>query len=90
MKRYYEYILRRIQNGLEPLNNITADFTGDEASKLYQMMSKSVGAVSTEDAMREYIKVINEESQKLSKDDVVSMSADDLQAYLDRIRKNKQ
>lgn len=90
MKRYYEYILRRIQSGLEPLNNITADFTSDEASKLYQMMSKSVGVVSTEAAMREYIKVINEESQKLSKDDVVSMSADDLQAYLDRIRKNKQ
>lgn len=90
MKRYYEYILRRIQSGLEPLNNITADFTSDEASKLYQMMSKSVGVVSTESAMREYIKVINEESQKLSSDDVVSMSADDLKAYLDRIRKNKQ
>lgn len=90
MKRYYEYILGRIQSGLEPLNNITADFTSDEASKLYQMMSKSVGAVSTESAMREYIKVINEESQKLSKDDVASMSADDLKAYLDRIRKNKQ
>lgn len=90
MKRYYEYILRRIQSGLEPLNNITADFTSDEASKLYQMMSKSVGAVSTESAMREYIKVINEESQKLSSDDVASMSADDLKAYLDRIRKNKQ
>lgn len=90
IKRYFEYILRRIQNGLDPLNNITADFTSDEASKLYQMMSKSVGTVSTENAMREYIKVINEESQKLSKEDVATMSNDDLKAYLDKIRKNKQ
>lgn len=90
MKRYYEYVLNRIQNGLEPLNNITADFTQDEASKLYQMMSQSVKAASTETAMREYINVINEESRKLTKDDVASMSAEELSAYLDRIRKNKQ
>lgn len=90
MKRYYEYILRRIQQGLEPLNNITADFSQDEASKLYQMMSQTIKNASTESAMREYIKVINEESQKLTKDDVASMSADELNAYLDRIRKNKQ
>lgn len=90
MKRYYEYILDRIQSGLEPLNNITADFTQDEASKLYQMMSQSVKAASTETAMREYIKVINEESQKLTKDDVASMTAEELSTYLDRIRKNKQ
>ena len=40
--------------------------------------------------MREYINVINEESQKLSKEDVATMSNDDLKAYLDKIRKNKQ
>ncbi len=90
MRRYYEYILARIQQGLEPLNNVTADFSQDEASKLYQMMSQSIKNASTETAMREYIKVINEESQKLTKDDVASMTADELNAYLDRIRKNKQ
>ncbi len=90
IRRYYEYFLSRIQNGLDPLNNITADFTNDEASKLYQMMSQTVKAASTATAMREYIKVINEESQKLSNEDVATMSPAELNAYLDKIRNNKK
>ena len=90
MRRYYEYIQNRISDGYEALTNITADFTADEVSKLYQMMSKAVGAVSTEEAMREYIKVINEESQKPQKEDIAKMSPDEMKAYLERIRKNKQ
>ncbi len=90
MRRYYEYIQNRINDGNEALTNITADFSADEVSKLYQMMSKAVGTVSTEEAMREYIEVINEESQKPQKEDIVNMSADEMKAYLERIRKNKQ
>ncbi len=90
IRRYFEYFLSRIQNGLDPLNNITADFTNDEASKLYQMMSQTVKAASTATAMREYIKVINEESQKLSNEDVATMSPAELNAYLDKIRNNKK
>lgn len=90
MKRYYEYVLRRINDGLEPLNNVTADFTADEASKLYQMMSQSIRSASTREAMREYVKVIKEESEKLSSQDIASMSAEDINAYLEKIRKNKQ
>lgn len=90
MRRYYEYIQNRINDGNEVLTNITADFSADEVSKLYQMMSKAVGTVSTEEAMREYIQVINEESQKPQKEDIVNMSADEMKAYLERIRKNKQ
>ena len=90
IRRYFEYFLNRIQNGLDPLNNITADFTNDEASKFYQMMSQTVKSASTPLAMREYIKVINEESQKLSNDDVASMSPMELKAYLDKIRNKKK
>ncbi|MEE1219838.1 MAG: toprim domain-containing protein, partial [Ruminococcus sp.] len=90
IRRYFEYVLNRIENGLEPLTNISADFTTDEVSKLYQLMSQSIRAASTPEAMREYINVINEESSKLSKDDVISLSDSELQAYLDKIRKNKQ
>ena len=90
IRRYFEYFLSRIQNGLDPLNNITADFTNDEASKFYQMMLHTVKSASTPSAMREYIKVINEESQKLSDEDVASMSPSELKAYLDKIRNNKK
>ena len=90
MRRYYEYIQNRISDGNEALTNVTADFSADEVSKLYQMMSKAVGSVSTEEAMREYINVINEESQKPQKEDYKNMSGDEMMAYIDRIRKNKQ
>ena len=90
MRRYYEYVQNRINDGNEPLTNVTADFSADEVSKLYQMMSKAVGTVSTEEAMREYIEVINEESRKPQKEDIANMSPDEMKAYLERIRKNKQ
>ena len=44
IRRYYEYFLNRIQSGYEPLTNIAADFSQDEASKLYQLLSQSVKA----------------------------------------------
>lgn len=90
IRRYYEYILNRINDGLDPLNNITADFSSDEASKLFQLMSHTIPSASTPQAMREYIKVISEESQKLSSDDISSMSPDELKSYLEKIKKNKQ
>ncbi|MCD8026901.1 MAG: DNA primase [Clostridiales bacterium] len=90
MKRYYEYMLGRIERGLDPLNNVTADFTNDEASKLYQLLSQSIPAASTKEAMREYINVINEESKKLTAENAASLSDAEIQAYLDEIRKNKQ
>ena len=90
IRRYYEYILNRIIDGLDPLNNITADFSSDEASKLFQLMSQTIPSASTPQAMREYIEVINEESQKLSSDDISSMSPDQLRDYLEQMKKNKQ
>lgn len=90
IRRYYEYILNRIIDGLDPLNNITADFSSDEASKLFQLMSRTIPSASTPQAMREYIEVINEESQKLSSDDVSTMSPDQLKEYIEQMKKNKQ
>lgn len=90
IRRYFEYFLGRIQNGFDPLTNITADFSQDEASKLYQLLSQSVKSASTHSAMMEYINVISEESRKPSNDDVASMTSQQLNDYLDSIRKNKQ
>lgn len=69
---------------------MAADFTQDEVSKLYQLMSQSISGVSTEEAMNEYINVINEESSKLNSGDLAEVSNEELMAYLDKIRKKKQ
>ncbi|MCQ2514853.1 MAG: DNA primase [Ruminococcus sp.] len=90
MKRYYEYILGRIKSGYEPLTNITADFSADEQNKLYQLMSHTIPSASTYDAMREYIGVINEESSKLTAEKIDTMTAEELRAYMDKMKKSKQ
>ncbi len=90
IKRYYEYFLKRINSGLDPLTNITADFSFDESSKLYQLMSSTITSAFTKEAMYEYIRVIDEESSKLSPKDLSSATNDELLDYVEQIRKKKQ
>lgn len=90
MKQYYQYFLSRIQSGLSPLTNAAADFSGNEVSKLYQILSKHSAIASTGQALNEYINVINEESQKLSNEDIASMTGDDLNEYVKKLRDNKK
>lgn len=90
IRRYYEYILERIRNGLEPLNSISSDFSSEEVSGLYRLMSGTISSVSTREAMMEYINVINEEHSKLSGDDLANMSAEQLKDYVAKMRKNKK
>lgn len=90
MKRYFEYVMHRLQSGLEPLTNVAADFTTDETSKLFQMLSQAIPATSTRQAMTEYINVINEESSKISPNDAAKLSPEEIKDYLEKLRKNKQ
>lgn len=90
MRRFYEYFLNRINSGFEPLTNISADFSRDETSKFYEIMSQTVTIALTYEAMTEYIRTITEESSKLSKEDIATMSGDDIKSYLESLKKNKQ
>lgn len=90
MKRYYEYFINRIKDGLSPLTNASADFSSDEVSKLYQILSKHSTIASTKQALDEYITVIQEESAKLSSDDIASMTNDDINDYVKKLRDNKK
>ena len=90
MRRYYEYFLNRIRDGRDAMMNVTADFTADEANKIYQMLGKQAGIAQTRQSLEEYIKVIREESGKLKRDDVGAMSGEDLNRYLEQLRKAKK
>lgn len=89
MRRYYEYFLNRIQNGQDAMLNVTADFSSDEANKLYQMLSRHAGVAQTRQSLEETVKVIREESMKPSRGDVQHMSGEELNSYLAQIRKAK-
>lgn len=89
MRRYFEYFKNRISDGLEPLNNVTADFTSDERSKLYRMLNKNSGVVQTPQTLREYINIIKQESIKPDDNAKRSMSAQDMNEYLAKMRNSK-
>ncbi len=90
IKRYYEYVLGKIKSGYEPLTSVASDFNSDEVSYLYKLISTTIPAASTREAVEEYIKVINEESSKLTSDKLAEMSADDINDYLKRLKQNKK
>lgn len=90
IKRYYEYVLGKIKGGYEPLTSVASDFNSDEVSYLYKLISTTIPAASTREAVEEYIKVINEESSKLTSDKLAEMSADDINDYIKRLKQNKK
>ncbi len=90
IKRYYEYVLGKIKSGYEPLTSVASDFNSDEVSYLYKLISTTIPAASTREAVEEYIKVINEESGKLTSDKLAEMSADDINDYIKRLKQNKK
>lgn len=90
IKRYYEYVLSKIKSGYEPLTSVSSDFNSDEVSYLYKLISTTIPAASTREAVEEYINVINEESNKLTSDKLADMSADDINDYIKRLKQNKK
>lgn len=90
IKRYYEYVLGKIKSGYEPLTSVASDFNSDEVSYLYKLISTTIPAASTREAVEEYIKVINEESSKLTSDKLADMSADDINDYIMKMKQNKK
>lgn len=90
IKRYYEYVLSKIKSGYEPLTSVSSDFNSDEVSYLYKLISTTIPAASTREAVEEYINVINEESNKLTSDKLAYMSADDINDYIMKMKQNKK
>lgn len=90
IKRYYEYVLSKIKSGYEPLTSVASDFNSDEVSYLYKLISTTIPAASTREAVEEYINVINEESNKLTSDKLADMSADDINDYIMKMKQNKK
>ena len=90
IKRYYEYVLSKIKSGYEPLTSVSSDFNSDEVSYLYKLISTTIPAASTREAIEEYINVINEESNKLTSDKLADMSADDINDYIMKMKQNKK
>ncbi len=89
-RKLYLYFCERIKNGKEPMNAVSGDFSSDEVSRIYRIVNSYGDIRSTPQAMEEYITIILEEGSKLSADDILNASADDLSAYLRRLAEQKK
>lgn len=85
----YSYVLQKIDEGISPLSTITRDFTADEASRFFGMLSSYNSQAATREAMLEYIETIIEEKEKLTPEKLTDMSPEDIQAMLMR-KKNRK
>ncbi len=70
------------------MNNVTADFSDDERSRIYQILSKYSGISQTPQALFESIQIIKSESERPK--DTAGMTDDDISKLFANMRKNKK
>ena len=80
------YFSGRIKNGLDPLLTISADFTPDEVSAIMRIIRPTEADTQTMKALDEYIKIIKEEHDKPSEQEIKDASLDD---WVDMFGKEK-
>lgn len=85
-KRLYLYFYDRIKSSKDPLTTLTADFTSDEASSIYEIINSYSKFVTTDSAVLEYINIIKEESSNPSESEIASFSGDEFSAYLKKLK----
>ena len=85
----YEYVLRKIDEGVSPSDTVTRDFTADEAARYFAITNGYNSQVATKEAMFEYIHTIISEKEKLTPDKASDMSPEDIQEMLRRKKSRK-
>lgn len=85
--KLYKYILQKISEGVSPQTTVSRDFTADEVSKFYSILSSYNSQTATREAMHEYIDVIIEEHEKLTPDKIQDMSPQEILASLNKKKK---
>lgn len=85
----YSYILGKIEEGTSPQTTVSRDFTGDEVSKFYSILSSYNSQAATKEAMNEYIDTILSESEKLTPQKISEMTPTEIMATLNRKKKLK-
>lgn len=86
--RLYAYIIQKVTEGISPATTLSRDFTPQEVSGFYSILSGYNSQTATRQAMNEYIDTILDEKTKLSSDDISNMSPDEIWASI-KNKKNK-
>lgn len=89
-RKLYLYFSERIKSGFDPMVSISADFTSDEVSAIMRITKPDEADAQTMKALDEYIKIIKEEHDKPSEQEIKEASVDDLLGMLGREKDKRQ
>ena len=89
-RKLFEYFSLRIKEGKDPMTKASADFTGDEMSRIVRIVKSYNKSAATLEALGEYIEIIKEEKSRPSEQDIRSFSAESAADYISRLREQKK
>ncbi|MGN0452209.1 MAG: DNA primase [Ruminococcus sp.] len=78
----YAYVLQKLSEGVSPQTTVSRDFTPQEVSKFYSIVSSYNSQTATRQAMNEYIDVILQEKSKLTPAKIKDMSPEEIMKNL--------
>ncbi len=89
-RKLFIYFTERINEGKEPMTAISADFSSEEISQVVRIITSYSTITATTEALEEYINKIKEEALKCSYKDKESVSNDDVDDFLKKMRENRR
>lgn len=85
-RKLFLYFCERIKNGCDPLASVSGDFTQEETAKIFRLANSHTTKFATDETVKEYITVLNDEYVKLKTKDIANASMDDINEQLRRLR----
>ncbi len=89
-RKLFEYFSERIKNSEDALSAVSADFTQDEISKIYQIINSESARMANEKTLFENINILNDEFSGLDASDAGAASIDSIEAELRRLKEKHQ
>lgn len=89
-RKLYVYFYDRIIQNCDPLAKISADFTTDETSKIYQILSLYQRYSLSKQAADEYIDVIKNENEKPNDEKIKNSTDEEFKRMLDSLKNKRQ
>lgn len=89
-KNLYLYFVDRITNNKEPLTLISKDFSSDETSKIYHIMSGYSIDTATQEAVDEYINMLIDENNKPTETQIKNASPEEIAKMLSDMKKQRE
>ncbi len=89
-RRLYRYFASKLDNGSQVLNTVSGDFSQAEINRIFSIANISRGISPSAEAIDEYIRVLSEEKDKLSAEQIANASTQTLSDYISKLKSKRE